>query len=87
MEETNITSSVIIDNSLKAIVHSDPDGGYWAEVPAMRSCYTQADTLDELVQNLQEAVTGWLEADAIRRHTTPSLSSDSPRVRVMELAA
>ena len=33
---------------------------------------------------LQEAVEGWLEADALRRKTLPPTS---PRVRVLELAA
>lgn len=52
---------------LKAVVHSDPNGGYWAEVPALPGCVTEAETLDALLVNLREAVTGWLEADAERK--------------------
>lgn len=48
--------------TIKAIVHEE-DGGYWAKVPSMPGCYTQADTMDELVANLQEAIDLWLEPD------------------------
>lgn len=87
MERTPSASEVIGSGALRAIVHSAPEGGYWAEVPELPGCYTQAETLDELVLNLQEAVEGWLEADALRRHTPPSKSPISVRVRILELAA
>ncbi len=32
------------------------DGGYIAYVPSLRGCYTQADTLDELRNNIIEAI-------------------------------
>lgn len=32
------------------------DGGYIAYVPNLKGCYTQADTLDELKQNILEAI-------------------------------
>jgi predicted RNase H-like HicB family nuclease len=47
---------------LKAIVHEAEEGGFWAEVPALPGCVTQAETLAELERNLQEAITGWLQA-------------------------
>jgi len=37
-------------------------GGYWAEVPALPGCVTQAETREELKSNLHEAVELWLEA-------------------------
>lgn len=42
------------------VIHEEPDGGFWAEVPALQGCYTQADTLPELMDNLREAITGVL---------------------------
>lgn len=48
--------------TIKAIVHEEV-GGYWAEVPSMPGCYTQGDTMEELVSNLQEAIEGWMEVD------------------------
>jgi len=47
---------------LKAIVHKAEEGGYWAEIPSLPGCMTQAESLEELQANLQEAVEGWLEA-------------------------
>ena len=43
-----------------AIVHVAEEGGYWAEVPALPGCATQAETLEELLQNLVEAIKGCL---------------------------
>ncbi len=63
--------SLLAVGSLKAIVHTAPEGGYWAEVSELPGCYTQVETLDELVVNLQEAVEGWPEADAIHRYAPP----------------
>ena len=47
---------------LRARVHKDPNGGYWAEVPALPGCMTQGETLHEIESNLREAVEGWLLA-------------------------
>ena len=48
--------------TVKAIVHPAEEGGFWAEVPAMPGCVTQGETLDEVRENLREAIVGWLEA-------------------------
>jgi predicted RNase H-like HicB family nuclease len=48
---------------LKAIVHPAEEGGFWAEVPALPGCLTQAETMDELRSNLQEAIELWLSVD------------------------
>ncbi len=84
MEQTITDQALSESGSLRAIVHADPESGYWTEVPDLPGCYTQAETLDELVLNLQEAVEGWLEADALRRQKLPPASL---RVRVLEIAA
>jgi predicted RNase H-like HicB family nuclease len=46
---------------LKAIVHKAEEGGFWAEVPALPGCATEGDTYEELLNNLREAVEGWLD--------------------------
>ncbi len=48
---------------LKVIVHEAEEGGYWAEVPAIRGCATQGENFEELLQNLYEAVEGCLSVD------------------------
>jgi len=49
--------------TLKAIIHKAEEGGFWAEVPSLPGCVTQADTLNELKANLREAVELWLSVD------------------------
>jgi predicted RNase H-like HicB family nuclease len=46
---------------IKAIIHPAEEGGYWAEVPALPGCITEGDNLDEVINNLQDAIQGWLE--------------------------
>ena len=46
---------------VKVIVHKAEEGGYGAEVLSLPGCFTQGETLEELKQNLYEAVEGWLK--------------------------
>ena len=43
------------------VVHEDPDGGFWGEVPALPGCYSQGETVEELKHNIREAISGVLE--------------------------
>jgi predicted RNase H-like HicB family nuclease len=43
------------------VIHEDPEGGFWGEVPALPGCYSQADTIDALEENIREAIAGVLE--------------------------
>jgi predicted RNase H-like HicB family nuclease len=54
---------------IKAIVHEAEKGGYWAEVPAIPGCASQGETMEELLNNLQEAIEGCLSVE-----TPPALS-------------
>ena len=46
-----------------AIVHEVEEGGFWAEVPGIPGCATEGETLDELMENLEEAIEGCLSVD------------------------
>jgi len=43
------------------VIHEEPEGGIWGEVPALPGCYSQGDTIDELKDNIREAIAGVLE--------------------------
>lgn len=45
------------------IVERDEDGNYVASVPALAGCHTQARSLDELIERVQEAIAVCLEDD------------------------
>ena len=47
----------------RAVVHTEPEGGYWAEVPELPGCFTQGATLDEIYRNLPEAIACHLDLD------------------------
>ncbi|RLI46723.1 type II toxin-antitoxin system HicB family antitoxin [Candidatus Bathyarchaeota archaeon] len=44
-----------------AVIVEDESGGYVAFVPALPGCHTQGDTLQELMDNVKEAVELYLE--------------------------
>jgi predicted RNase H-like HicB family nuclease len=60
---------------VKAIIHEEEDGGFWAEVPALPGCATQGDTMDELLSNLREAIEGYLSVEV-----DPTLRNGNERV-------
>ena len=65
--------------NIKVVVHEADEGGFWAEVPVLPGCASQGDTLEELMDNLREAIGGWLQAEI------PPAAPGS-RERVVELA-
>ena len=48
---------------LKVVVHEAEEGGFWAEIPSIMGCVTQAETFDILLANIYEAVEGCLSVD------------------------
>ncbi|MEX2225954.1 MAG: type II toxin-antitoxin system HicB family antitoxin [Dehalococcoidia bacterium] len=44
------------------VIHSAEEGGYWAEVPALPGCFTQGETLDELLAEARDAISSHIEA-------------------------
>ena len=43
-------------------VYRAEEGGFWAEMPEYPGCYTQAETMDELKENVREAVQCYIDA-------------------------
>ena len=84
-------------DDLTAYVHPAEEGRYWAEVPALPGCLTQGETLDEVVENLNDAIEGWLSVQTheslkekgVQFTIVPAMASPGhfPRVRTLELAA
>jgi predicted RNase H-like HicB family nuclease len=56
---------------IKAVIYPAEEGGYWAEVPALPGCITEGDTMEELINNLQDAIQGWLEVANEIQKTDP----------------
>jgi predicted RNase H-like HicB family nuclease len=45
------------------LVEKDPDGFYVASVPSLKSCYTQARNLEELMPRVREVIELCLEVE------------------------
>ena len=41
--------------------YEEKKNGYWAEIPSLPGCFTQANTMEELLTNIYEAVEGYLK--------------------------
>ncbi len=62
--------------SFKPVIHAEPEGGYWAEVPELPGCFTKASTLEELYNNLAEAIGCHLELpESIQQKVERSLAA------------
>jgi len=46
---------------LHVVIEKDEAGYYVAEVPALPGCLSQGKTHEEALNNVKEAVAGWLE--------------------------
>jgi predicted RNase H-like HicB family nuclease len=59
------------------------DGGYVVEVPSLPGCYSQGETEEEALANIQEAIQGYIEA--LEADGLPVPSEDIPPVIIAEV--
>jgi antitoxin HicB len=52
------------------------DGTYWARVPALPGCFTQGDTVPEVLEHLHEAIALFLEG--LKADGEPIPEGDTP---------
>lgn len=50
------------------VIEKDEDGYYVASVPELPGCHTQAKTLDEVKERIEEAIQVYLDADETKDH-------------------
>ncbi len=53
----------------RVLVEQDEDGVYIAEVPALPGCLSQGETRAEVLDNIKEAISGYLES--LQAHGEP----------------
>jgi len=54
--------------SFTVLIEKGEDGAYIATVPALKSCYTQADSISELLDKIREAIELCLEENEAPIH-------------------
>jgi predicted RNase H-like HicB family nuclease len=50
----------------------DPSGGYFAEVLELPGCFSEGDTPEEAIKNVEEAMEGWIAAALDAGQSIPS---------------
>ncbi len=50
-----------LDRTYSFLVHPAEEGGYVAEIPELPGCITQAETLEELERNIEDARKAWIK--------------------------
>lgn len=53
------------------IIEREEEGGYHAYCPALRGCHSQGDTYEEIVQNITEAIQGYIDSLKARSEPIP----------------
>ena len=53
----------------RVFIEQDEDGAFIAEVPALPGCISQGNTRKEVLRNIQEAITVYLES--LKAHNEP----------------
>ncbi|MGC2034029.1 MAG: type II toxin-antitoxin system HicB family antitoxin [Thermoplasmata archaeon] len=69
-------------------VYKAEEGGYWAEVPELHGCATEAETLEGIRRNITDAIEGYLEVLAEKVAPARATPEEHPvRTFRVELAA
>ena len=56
-------------NEYTILIERDGDGYYVGSIPALPGCHSQARSVDQLMERMEEAITLWLE---VEQETDPS---------------
>ena len=54
-------SIIAMKKEFYVVIEKDEDGYYVGEVPQLKACYSQGETIDELMDNIKEAIALCLE--------------------------
>jgi predicted RNase H-like HicB family nuclease len=58
------------------------EGGYWAKVAELPGCYTQGETIDEIRENVRDAIEEYLHALEVTGQPRPQPVSEKFDVAV-----
>jgi predicted RNase H-like HicB family nuclease len=56
-----ITNKTMKNKEFYVVIERDEDGMYIGEVPQLKACYSQGETIDELMKNIKEVIEMCLE--------------------------
>ncbi|MDB9536822.1 type II toxin-antitoxin system HicB family antitoxin [Dolichospermum planctonicum CS-1226] len=56
-----MTNKIMKNKEFYVVIERDEDGMYIGEVPQLKACYSQGETIDELMNNIKEVIEMCLE--------------------------
>ena len=56
-----MTNQTMKNKEFYVVIERDEDGMYIGEVPQLKACYSQGETIDELMKNIKEVIEMCLE--------------------------
>lgn len=66
MHSSRLRENLAMSNTQKefyVVIERDEDGYYIGEVPHLKACYSQGETIDELMANIKEVIELCLEEE------------------------
>jgi predicted RNase H-like HicB family nuclease len=63
------------------VIYPAEEGGYVAEVPALKGCLAQGDTMLECLEELKEVQTLWLESAKRNKERVPRAAEVAAKLR------
>lgn len=55
----------------RVLIEQDEDGVFVAEVPALPGCISQGKTRNEVIDNIKEAISGYIESLEVQGEPVP----------------
>ena len=52
-----------MSNKYTIVIEKDEDDNYVGSVPGLPGCHTQGESIDQLLERMQEAIALWLEVE------------------------
>ncbi len=65
------------------VIYPAEEGGYVAEVPALKGCLAQGETLTECLKELRKVQSLWLESAKRNKERVPSTAEVVAKLRKM----
>ena len=67
----------------QVVLHPGEDGQWVAEVPSLPGCISQGGTKDAAIENVRDAIAGWIEAAQANGGSVPEDRLDA-EIRVVK---
>ena len=67
------------------VIYSCEEGGYVAEVPALKGCLAQGETLDEVLSELKLVAELWLETAEKYGQQLPNVADSIEKMKLLSI--